>query len=950
MRNALGIDKVPTLTDGDGSWELDEVYAARRDRIWPFVPPPPVKIWKDTVEADGASAYWGFNASSPNLVEDEVGAHDLTPSSPATYADSLLVVEQGWGRSLDVASLSKAGFDTRTTNLTIEFWLEYDGTSSSLNLIYIGDGGLRGYGLRIGNGSGGSGTGMGLIHGGNLWNALSSNVPIPTGVTHVVLTRDASTWRLYFNAVEMATGTANPNAILSTDSISVSSTSVTKMDGLAFYPLPLSPAQIQAHYDEANTPFVAPLRWEPRFYSHEVIEDGAVAYWTLDDPDITAREKISGLNGTYEGTYSHVSGPLEDLSSPNMGLDASSKGYVQVPDHATLDFTTAISMEFWVYNLGNPASPQYIALNKESTYEVGIGPLAANQLAVALWTTASWVWVDSGYVVPTNVWKHIVVTYDGATGRIRFYSDGELVGETAHPNGGNLTPTNQTFRIGDREGATADWFNGYLDEVALYPVALNGEQVKRHYLRAKSISASNAYYDTVMADTPLSYWRLGELSGTTAADEQGRYPGTYSGPVRLGAPGGPTRMLDTSVRFDDRLLTSSGHTVAHVLLPTSFTTLMDGKSTVTWEAWVYLISHPSSTAYYTILSEEHPTNSSVQFTLTVDGSQNNRLFAGIYDGAWHQALDNQPFPLRQWIHVAGSYDGSTIRTYRDGRLCGERARAGTLPTGGGNYRIGKRWDYDQGWNGLIDEVSVYDRAVAQDDLRRHAAIGRHMNESTYPSLVGSGDPMGFWRLDETSGAFIDSSGNGYDSTEVVGVSYAQPDGIVQATSVEFAGSQHIRLPEAARVADATEWTVEIWAKSASTTATPVAYSEGIPAGWSTDLFLFYIGEINQGGGGIRIWYDGASRNVFTGDLRGTWNHCVLVVKADGTGYLYVNGVLVSTSAGFSRKFASTHVALGAGYQTGWTQHYTGKLDEVVTYRRALTVEEIQKHYYQGIAG
>lgn len=944
MRNALGLDKVPTLTDGDGSWMLDEVHAARQDGIWPFVPPPESRFMKYKVVEDGATAYWSLDGHT----QEDINGYDLSHPSGMEFGDSLLALEPG-GKSLVASTGSRPPFDTRIANLTLECWIEFSGTATSAGIYYIGDGGLRGYGLRMGDGSGGSGTGMTVLLGGTSWNALTSNPQVPVGVpVHVVLTRDSSTWRLYFDGVQVATGTANPNAISTSDTLSISGSSSIKIDAVAFYPFALTPTQIQEHYDYGSTPFTPPLRWEPRFYSHEVIEDGAVAYWTLDDSDTTARDKIAALNGTYEATYSHVSGPLDDFSNPNMGLDVSSQGYVQVPDDPTLDFTAAISMEFWVYNLGNSGPPQYIVLNKESSYEIGIGVLAANQLAVALWTTASWAWVDSGYVVPTNVWKHIVVTYDGPTGRIRFYSDGELVGETAHPNGGNLTPTNQTFRIGDREGATADWFNGYLDEVALYAVALNGEQVKRHYLRAKSIAASNAYYDAVMADAPLSYWRLGELSGTTAADEQARYPGTYTGPVRLGAPGGPTRMLDTSVRFDDRLLTTSGHTVAHVLLPTSFTTLMDGKSTVTWEAWVYLISHPSGTAHYTILSEEHPTN--VQFTLTVDGSKNNRLFAGIYDGAWHQAIDNQPFPLRQWVHVAGSYDGSTIRTYRDGRLCGQAARAGSLPTGGGNYRIGKRWDYDHGWNGLIDEVSVFDRVVTQDDLKRHSAIGRHMNESTYLDLVGSDDPTGFWRLDEASGAFIDSSGNGYDSTEVVGVSYAQPDGIVQATSVEFAGAQHIRLPDTARVSDATEWTVEIWAKSASTTTTPVAYSEGIPAGWSADLFLFYIGEINQGGGGIRIWYDGTSRNIFSGDLRGTWNHCVLVVKSDGTGYLYVNGVLVSTSAGFARKFASTHVALGAGYQTGWTQHYTGKLDEVATYRRALTADEVLEHYHQGIAG
>ena len=35
------------------------------------------------------------------------------------------------------------------------------------------------------------------------------------------------------------------------------------------------------------------------------------------------------------------------------------------------------------------------------------------------------------------------------------------------------------------------------------------------------------YYDTVMADSPVSYWRLGEAAGATANDAAGGNNGTY---------------------------------------------------------------------------------------------------------------------------------------------------------------------------------------------------------------------------------------------------------------------------------------------------------------------------------------------------------------------------------------------------------------------------------------
>ena len=37
---------------------------------------------------------------------------------------------------------------------------------------------------------------------------------------------------------------------------------------------------------------------------------------------------------------------------------------------------------------------------------------------------------------------------------------------------------------------------------------------------------ASAYAAAVLADSPTAYWRLGEASGTTAADEVGTYDGT----------------------------------------------------------------------------------------------------------------------------------------------------------------------------------------------------------------------------------------------------------------------------------------------------------------------------------------------------------------------------------------------------------------------------------------
>ena len=63
--------------------------------------------------------------------------------------------------------------------------------------------------------------------------------------------------------------------------------------------------------------------------------------------------------------------------------------------------------------------------------------------------------------------------------------------------------------------------------------------------------ASASYAATVLADHPVSYWRLGELSGTAAADSgSGGNTGTYTGGTTLGVPGAITSDTNVAAKFN----------------------------------------------------------------------------------------------------------------------------------------------------------------------------------------------------------------------------------------------------------------------------------------------------------------------------------------------------------------------------------------------------------------
>ena len=75
-----------------------------------------------------------------------------------------------------------------------------------------------------------------------------------------------------------------------------------------------------------------------------------------------------------------------------------------------------------------------------------------------------------------------------------------------------------------------------------------------------------------------------------------------------------------------------------------------------------------------------------------------------------------PLSLNTWTHIATTYDGVTQNFYVNGELVGSRAQAGTIAVGTGALRIGGNNSFSgEFFEGLIDEVRVYNRALTRDE-------------------------------------------------------------------------------------------------------------------------------------------------------------------------------------------------------------------------------------------
>ncbi|HNX34933.1 MAG TPA: glycoside hydrolase family 99-like domain-containing protein [Kiritimatiellia bacterium] len=91
----------------------------------------------------------------------------------------------------------------------------------------------------------------------------------------------------------------------------------------------------------------------------------------------------------------------------------------------------------------------------------------------------------------------------------------------------------------------------------------------------------------------------------------------------------------------------------------------------------------------------------------------------------HHLTGKVMLPVGRWVHLAGTFDGQTMRLYMDGAEQGALARPGALrpndkPLCLGNYDAGHAAHF----TGLLDEVKLYGRALSADEIREAARRGR----------------------------------------------------------------------------------------------------------------------------------------------------------------------------------------------------------------------------------
>ncbi|MGC9058478.1 MAG: LamG-like jellyroll fold domain-containing protein, partial [Candidatus Nanoarchaeia archaeon] len=152
---------------------------------------------------------------------------------------------------------------------------------------------------------------------------------------------------------------------------------------------------------------------------------------------------------------------------------------------------------------------------------------------------------------------------------------------------------------------------------------------------------------------------------------------------------------------------------------------------LTFEAWIYPTGPGSGGTYGGIIVNKENSWEVARFA---DGTI-RWAFKNTAPG-WNWINTGYVAPLNTWTHIVVVYDITTnqVRTYANGNLVHTYSISGLIATTTYNLRIGGRTSVSQYFNGIIDEVRIYNRVLSPEEINASYNNGLYKLYHNFTSL------------------------------------------------------------------------------------------------------------------------------------------------------------------------------------------------------------------------
>lgn len=132
-------------------------------------------------------------------------------------------------------------------------------------------------------------------------------------------------------------------------------------------------------------------------------------------------------------------------------------------------------------------------------------------------------------------------------------------------------------------------------------------------------------------------------------------------------------------------------------------------SNFTVGCWFKLNAPISPSTYPSLVTNTYASGIYVNYTLGPISSS-DKISGGFFNNGWIAPEGFTP-NIGEWYYVVVTYDGSTVKLYKDGLLFSQVATSASAISTGLGGRIARRWDYTDYLDADIAIVQIYDRAL-----------------------------------------------------------------------------------------------------------------------------------------------------------------------------------------------------------------------------------------------
>jgi chitodextrinase len=560
---------------------------------------------------------------------------------------------------------------------------------------------------------------------------------------------------------------------------------------------------------------------------------------------------------------------------------------VTIPDSASLRLTTAMTLEAWVNPAPGASQWRDVIYKGNDNYFLESSSFNAGQPGGGGTFGGQDVIVYGPAALPANTWTHVAMTYNGAT--IRFYVNGVEV--ASGPKTGSIATSANPLEIGG-DGIWGQYFQGLIDEVRVYNVALTAQQIQADMNAPVTPPGPDTEPPTApgtLTATGVSASQI-NLSWGPATDNVG-VTGYLIERCQGANCSGFAQVAST---------TGAGTTYADTGLVESTTYRYRVRATDGTTPGPY--GNVASAATQTSADTQPPTAPGTLTATGVSASQINL--------SWGPATDN--------VGVTGY-----LIERCQGVGCPNPVQIATTTGPGTTYA-------DIG----LAASTTYRYRVRATDGTTPGPYSNVANGTTLGAVSSS--LVAAYGFSEGAGAstVADASGNGNTGT-IANASWSTAGKYGNALSFNGTNAR-VTIPNSAALQLATGMTLEAWVNPAAGAS---QWRDVIYKG--NDNYYLESSSFNGGRPGGGGTFGGQGVIVYgAGALpANTWTH--LAVTYDGAALrTYVNGVEVGSGAKTGNITTSTN-PLEIGGDSLYGQFFQGLIDEVRVYNVALTAQQIQ---------